>query len=253
MKRLLVMMTLPSWSLSAQDHPAFEPPQAYDIGRYEAGWNKNPFTLKTAPTPVANAAFAKDLAIGTFYGSTDDPTIVLVNTKTHERLRLKQGLRTGSGITLQAVNLAVSRSEAFVEIHSSSGESALVRFDEGYLRQVAANAAKNTPAAPGQQPPSQTGVTPVRPAPVSAASSRKASPGTVSAAPVPAALAGILPPSAFASSVPSANAGNDEPPTTPGTSAAAPSAAPSATPANTTPTTASPQAQRRRSITAVRF
>ncbi len=249
MRRFLCILTLtlPSWSLSAQqeDHPAFEPPRAYDIARYAAGWSKNPFTLKTAPTPVANAVFAKDLAIGTFYGSTDDPTIVLVNTKTHERLRLKQGQSTGSGIKLQAVNLAVSRSEAFVEIHSGSGESALVRFDEGYLRQVAANAAKNTPAAQGQ-PQQQPGVAPVRSTPVSAASAGRASPVVaVSAASVPATLAGILPPSAFASSSPAANVGAGAPGT--------PTATPTAAPANVAPAAAGPQMQRRRSITAVRY
>lgn len=249
MRALLIPLLLISAHALAQDQALFKPPQAYDIGRYEAGWNKNPFTLKTASLPVANAMFAKDLAIGAFYGSMDDPTIVLVNTKTHERLRLKKGQRTNTGITLQVVNLGVSRSEASVEIHSGDGDSALVKFDEAYLRQVAANAAKNTPAPQSPPPPPQTPVMPVRNAGMSPRKKAGGPAVVINIPPVPEALRGILPPSAFAESPSLENfrRASETATTQP------PSTLQATPPASASQTSTAPTVQRRRSITAARY
>ncbi|MDP1589237.1 MAG: hypothetical protein Q8M07_15920 [Prosthecobacter sp.] len=250
MRTLLIMFLLISDRALAQSQTAFEPPQAHDVRRYEAGWNKNPFTLKTAPAPVTNAAFTKDLAIGAFYGSLEDPTIVLVNTKTHERMRLKKGQRSSSGITLDEVNLGVSRGESFVEVRASGGETALVRFDEGYLRQLAANAAKNTPPASAPPQPSPAAAAPARSVRVSSSS---ASPGqqTIAASqmleppPVPEALRGILPPSAFTAAAPAENPETARP--------ASPNTPQSTNQASGGQNAILPLVQRRRSITAVQY
>jgi hypothetical protein len=251
MRTFLIMFLLISGLALAQGQTAFKPPQVYDVRRYEPGWNKNPFTLKTAPASVTNATFAKDLAIGAFYGSLEDPTIVLVNTKTHERMRLKQGQRSRSGITLDEVNLGVSRGESFVEVRASGGETALVRFDEGYLRQVAASAAKSTP--PASVPPHSPPSTAAPPARSVRASSSSASPGqqTVSASqmmeppPVPEALRGILPPSAFAAAAPTENLQTASP--------ASPSTPPTTNQASMGQNAVLPLVQRRRSITPVQY
>ena len=106
----------------------FRAPKAYDVQRYEAGWNKNPCTLKTLAVPVANAAFAQELIIGSFYGALQDPTIVLVNTKTRERFCLKQGESTASAIRLAEVNVGKNRKETFVQV-SHAGETVKLHYD----------------------------------------------------------------------------------------------------------------------------
>ena len=155
MKRLCLMLMLMVAGVCAQQPAAFQAPKAYKVQRYEAGWNKNPFTRKTVPVPVTNAAFAQDLAIGSFYGALEDPTIVLVNTKTHERFRLKQGQSTSTGIRLAEVNVGTTRKETFVQV-SLAGETARLRYNEGYLLQMAASQAK----PPAKQPVSPQPATP---------------------------------------------------------------------------------------------
>jgi hypothetical protein len=156
MKRLCFMLTLLVTSVCAQEPAAFQAPKAYEVQRYEAGWNKNPFTRKTALVPVTNAAFAQDLAIGSFYGALEDPTIVLVNTKTHERFRLRQGQSTPTGIRLAEVNVGTARKETFVQV-SFAGETARLRYNEGYLLQMAAASQAKPPA---KQPVSPQPATP---------------------------------------------------------------------------------------------
>src|SRR5436190_18553599 len=65
------------------------------------------------PAPVPSAepivadrpvpAFAQDLVLGSYYGAKDNPTIVLVNTRTHERMPLKKGVPTANGMTLKSL------------------------------------------------------------------------------------------------------------------------------------------------------
>ncbi len=71
---------------------AFEPPKKYGAERYMAGWERNPFAIPTPPTapPPVESQF-KELAIKSIYGPKDSPIFSLVNTKTHERLRLSMG------------------------------------------------------------------------------------------------------------------------------------------------------------------
>lgn len=58
---VLVLLAMPfsnEHAFGAED--TFQPPKAYPAARYEAGWNMNPFTLKTAPVALAKASFAED-------------------------------------------------------------------------------------------------------------------------------------------------------------------------------------------------
>lgn len=243
MKCVRFMVLAVASGVFAQEPAAFQQPKAYDVQRYEAGWNKNPFTLKTAPTPVANAAFAKDLAIGAFYGAQEDPTIVLVNIKTHERIRLKKGQRTTAGITLNAVNLGISRSEATVEI-TSGDQAALVKFDEGYLKQVAATAAKPAPGQPPASPPV------MKPMGTAAAGTTAASAPVANIAAVPEALRDILPASVFAASAPPGSAVASAPVFATTSNTAQPASSNSNT-ATSTPAGNATPGVRRRIITAV--
>jgi len=129
----------------AQDQ--FVPPQRYPVDRYEANWNKNPFTIKTAPVALAKASFAENLAIGSYYGATDAPTIVVVNTKTGERTPLKAGAES-NGMKLKSVSIQASRKETTAEV-TCGGETAKLRFDDAYVRQAAARSGNQEPARGG--------------------------------------------------------------------------------------------------------
>jgi hypothetical protein len=180
----------------------FTPPKGHDVSRYEAGWARNPFAFKTVPTPPGGGIFARDMAIGSYYGSQENPTIVLVNTKTHERLRLKSGETSITGITLEKVMMGVRRSDCMVEIRGVSGETAQLRFDEAYLRQQAASATRNGPVPAPPVPPAAT-APPVPTTPAARGAAFNNPPQRTSAeialieATIPASLRGIVPPSAF--------------------------------------------------------
>jgi hypothetical protein len=224
----------------------FTPPRAYDVTRYEAGWARNPFTLKTAPAPPAASSFAKDMVIGAYFGSSDSPTVVLVNTKTHERLRLKPGETATNGITLHSVSTGLRRSDWTVEVHGQRGEVAHLGFDENYLTQQAAKVAKSpSPVAAPQQPAGGQALPGPARQQAQAASNRTsqtmAMVGNGPAIEIPAALSGIVPPSAFAAGPEPAQADVQASPQ-------AASQSPEQAPEQSLPAL---RPQRRRSITAV--
>lgn len=133
-----------------QDAAAFQPPVSYEAERYKAGWNKNPFTLKTAHQVLETVSFARDLAIGTYFGDYADPTIIIVNTKTNERIRLKQDQPSATGMKLGKVTLGGSRKDLRVEV-TLGAETAVIRYDDNYVKQLAAAEMTKTPAADQQQ------------------------------------------------------------------------------------------------------
>jgi hypothetical protein len=138
---------------------AFTPPQAYALDRYEEGWNKNPFTLKTAPVALVQRSFAEDMAIGSFYGTKDNPTIVVVNTKTRKRWPIKKGQTAENGMTLDSWSISASRRETSAVV-KLNGEKAELRFDDSFVKEMAASTAgpgagasrgAMDPARPGAQ------------------------------------------------------------------------------------------------------
>ncbi len=140
--------------LRAQEPAVFTPPQAYPASRYEAGWSKNPFTLKTAASLLAQDSFARDLAIGAHYGAAESPTVVIVNVRTGERTPLRKDHPSPSGLRLRSVHLTSRRAECRVEV-SLGSQVASLSYDAAYLSQLAAAetsrmaAPKPTPAAKG--------------------------------------------------------------------------------------------------------
>lgn len=151
-------------------HPApFTEPKAHPISRYEAGWQKNPFTLKTAPVAVIKESFAKDLALAGLRQAGDDNLVILVNTKTREFTRLKNQEPAADGTKVKSVHLAQRRLENYVELERNN-ETATVRFDEGYLKTMAAQQASpqkpnpqvamRAPNLPGQGPPTGMNLNP---------------------------------------------------------------------------------------------
>lgn len=137
MKRLLFIIAVAS--MPAQEHEDFQSPHAYPTTRYEAIWNKNPFTLKTAPSAVNDGAFAKDLAIASIYGDKANPTVVVVNTKTHQRFNLQKGRMSDEGLILGEIDLGRSRSSMTAELWKG-GERAMLHYDASYVRGLASSA-----------------------------------------------------------------------------------------------------------------
>lgn len=170
LKRCILPLLLGHLSMMAraEEPAAFTPPQAYPVDRYEAGWSKNPFTLKTVAPDVPKGLFAADLAIGAYYGAASNPTVVLVNTKTRERILLRRDQPTASGISLKSLKLDAPRSECQVEV-TLGAESAVIKYDANYLAQMSAaepvrvTAVTPTRGRPAVMPP-LPGKTPVRPA-----------------------------------------------------------------------------------------
>lgn len=141
------LLLLACGRLASGAEPAvFTPPQPYPASRYGAGWSKNPFTLKTAAPIAAQDTFARDLAIGAHYGAAENPTVVIVNTKTHERILLRKDQPAPGGMRLKSVHLSSHRSECQVEVLQGA-EGATLSYDATYLSQMAAGEASRMAAA----------------------------------------------------------------------------------------------------------
>lgn len=126
-------------SVAAHDAASTAPfiaPEAHPITRYEAGWKKNPFTLKTAPPAVEKVSFAKDLALAGWRQAGDDNIVILVNTKTKEYTRLKNDEPGPGGMKVKSAHLEDRRADTFVELELKD-EKALVRYDETFLKGMA--------------------------------------------------------------------------------------------------------------------
>lgn len=152
----LLLVVLCPGAVGADDTQVFTAPKAYPIERYEAGWNKNPFTLKTAPPVVEQDSFAKDLAIGSYFGDAKDPTVVVVNTKTGERITLRKTKPATNGMQLKNMKLGTSRKEIVAEVTLGT-QTSEVRYNDDYLKQIAGTeAARAQPGMPGQPRPGAT-------------------------------------------------------------------------------------------------
>ena len=133
-------------ALAAAD---FAPPQAYPRDRYEAGWQKNPFTLKTTPPVVQVDSFAKDLALSSISGTSADPVVVVINTKTHERTTLRSGTAKSEGqaMTIKSIHSDAPRKERFVEVEMA-GQVAEIHYDENLIKVASAAAAPGAATNP---------------------------------------------------------------------------------------------------------
>src|SRR4051812_43241870 len=63
---------------------AFVAPHAYPAQRYEANWNRNLFYVPPPIVPEQRASFAENLAIGSYFGDKNQPTVVVVDKRTGE-------------------------------------------------------------------------------------------------------------------------------------------------------------------------
>jgi hypothetical protein len=205
---LLLLMAVRAYA--QQEAVIFQPPVPHDVQRYEAGWNKNPFTLKTVAPVVEQVSFAADLTIGTYFGDSADPTIIIVNTKTNERISLKQGQPAANGMKLSSVKLGTSRKDVVAQVTLGT-ETAAIRYNDSYVKQMAA--AEMSKAPPMQQPHQQPGTplkipTPQNPSQPGRGSAPGTAPSTAQAAPIIPGRPGFVPPSGALNAV-------NPPPSTP--------------------------------------
>jgi len=141
---------------------SFVPPQAYPPSRYEGGWEKNPFTLKTAPVAVQKESFAKDWTLGSIGGRVSSPTVTVVNRQTHERVSLRGEKLATNGMKLKAVHQQPSAKDSNVEVELS-GDVATLGYDETFLKTLRASAGTSASAGgPGMSPnaPGAAGMNP---------------------------------------------------------------------------------------------
>ncbi len=130
---------------------AFVAPQPYPLNRYEEGWQKNPFTLKTAAVAIQKESFAKDLTLGSVLKFDDVTTVVVVNTKTRERKSLKENEASLTGMMIKSVHLETARKDTYVEI-AQGNDTAILRYDESFLKQVGSHPAQAQPNPNGGAP-----------------------------------------------------------------------------------------------------
>lgn len=134
--------------------PAAEPwapPTPFPEQRYENGWRKNPFTLKTAPVAIQRESFAKNLALGSMYDDVDGVTsVVIVNTKTRERSRLRGQEPAANGMRVEESVIADTRRDSYAVV-VMGGEKATLRYDEAFLKQMAAGGGSSPTGAGAAQ------------------------------------------------------------------------------------------------------
>lgn len=128
----------------------FAEPKPHPISRYEAGWEKNPFTLKTAPPAIIKESFAKDLALAGLLRAGDDVIVRLVNTKTRDITRLKNNEPGPGGIRVKSAHFEGRQGDMFVELERDKETPVVVRFDEAFIRQMGAQVGAGKP---GVNPP----------------------------------------------------------------------------------------------------
>jgi hypothetical protein len=157
---MLLVCAFPALLASeAAAQQTFVPPQPFPEEKYENGWRKNPFTLKTAPVAIQRESFSKNLALGSMYDDAEGVTcVVVVNTKTRERTRLKGQEPAANGMRVTESVIADTRRDSYAVI-VSGGEKATLRYDTAFLKQMAAGqgggaTTQTPPHGMGQKQPS---------------------------------------------------------------------------------------------------
>ncbi|QIF05916.1 hypothetical protein [Roseimicrobium sp. ORNL1] len=142
---VVVMFMLALCAVYVQAQETFVVPERYSQDRYEAGWMKNPFTLKTAPVIAEKKSFAKDLVLHNIAGlEGGDALVVLANTKTKEMYRLKKSEPASNGMKIRYAVIKDARRDSYVEVELN-GEFAVLRHDDAFRKQMlAGNSARGT-------------------------------------------------------------------------------------------------------------
>jgi len=130
-----------------EDGPAI--PVAFDLSRYEATWDKNPFLLKTTPIAQPTVNWGQDWALAGMFSHNGKVRISIRNKQTNEFKRVTNEPKEGDEYRLVEAKFNRSRKEASAKIAKGTEEAEL-KYDEN-AAPVTINNTIRTGGTPGQQ------------------------------------------------------------------------------------------------------
>lgn len=132
-------------------------PTAFELSRYQASWEKNPFLLKTAPISQPTANWGQDWALAGMFSYNGKIRISIRNKQTNEMKRVSNEVKEGDEFRLVRASFSKSRRDASAVI-AKGGQEAELKYDENAAPVTINNTVRpGGGAAPGGVP----GVPPV--------------------------------------------------------------------------------------------
>jgi hypothetical protein len=104
-------------------------PAAFELSRYQASWEKNPFLLKTAPISQPTANWGQDWALAGMFSYNGKIRISIRNKQTNEMKRVSNEVKEGDEFRLVRANFSKSRRDASAVI-AKGGQEAELKYDE---------------------------------------------------------------------------------------------------------------------------
>lgn len=104
-------------------------PTAFELSRYQASWEKNPFLLKTAPISQPTANWGQDWALAGMFSYNGKIRISIRNKQTNEMKRVSNEVKEGDEFRLVRANFSKSRRDASAVI-AKGGQEAELKYDE---------------------------------------------------------------------------------------------------------------------------
>lgn len=135
------------------------PPSAVPLNHYQASWEKNPFNLKTA-SAGKSGGFANDLTLAGISKIGDGTTVLALNGKTGQYLRLSIGHKNADGIEVIEIRENANPREAEVVLRKGTSEAVLKFGDTSKTtparRQTKTPAIRGNPETKGSRSQSST-------------------------------------------------------------------------------------------------
>jgi hypothetical protein len=104
-------------------------PAPFELSRYQASWEKNPFLLKTAPISQPTANWGQDWALAGMFSYNGKIRISIRNKQTNEMKRVSNEVKEGDEFRLVRANFSKSRRDASAVI-AKGGQEAELKYDE---------------------------------------------------------------------------------------------------------------------------
>jgi hypothetical protein len=125
-------------------------PVAYDLSRYEATWDKNPFLLKTKAPTQPTVSWVQDWALAGMYSYKGKIQISIRNKQTNEMRRITNTPKEGDEFRFVEANFHRSRREASAKIAKGS-EEGILKYDENAAPVTINNTLRQSGGPAGQQ------------------------------------------------------------------------------------------------------
>jgi hypothetical protein len=102
-------------------------PRPYEVERYSAAWQKNPFLRVTKVSLQTREVWAADWMLNGMAEFDGKTFVTLVNSRTGEKRRLTSNDSPGAEMRLVRAHFSRTSSEAFVEVQKG-GETAILKY-----------------------------------------------------------------------------------------------------------------------------